>query len=282
MFSALTSIALVLLFVLNPDAALVYATNMFGALRAPGEPAFIAGHRGDRANFPENTLPALAGVLNGDFDFVETDIQLTADGIPILFHDETLERTTNGVGVVADLTLAEIKLLDAGSWYSAEFRGETVPTLAEFLDIFTNSEKTALLELKGIWTEDQVRTITALIYARGVQNRVIFEAFDYPTLESLAAAAPIFPRVLIQRYLPSDPVALANRFGAIAILTSPRSLEIHPDAVQVMHQAGLGLILYTLNKKDRWSEALELGVDGIITDTPSRLDKWLAASAPGT
>src|SRR6187431_317379 len=85
-FAAGTTIALVLIFVFDPNAALVYATNMFGALRAPGEPAFIAGHRGDRAHFPENTLPALQAVLDSDFDFVETDVQLSADGIPVIIH----------------------------------------------------------------------------------------------------------------------------------------------------------------------------------------------------
>lgn len=281
-FAALTTTALVLIFVLNPDAALVYATNMFGALRAPGEPAFIAGHRGDRAHFPENTLPALQGVLDSDFDFVETDIQLSADGVPVLFHDLDVERTTNGTGLVAELSLAELKSLDAGSWYSPEFAGLQVPTLDEFLDIFQSSKKKAMLELKGIWTEEQVRVVTALVYARGVQNRVIFEAFDFETLESLQQAAPVFPRVLIQRYLPSDPVALANRFGAIAILTSAASLEDDPGVVSTMHEAGLGIVLYTLNEKQRWSEALELGVDGIITDKPSSLDRWIAENAPGT
>jgi len=280
--SAMATIALVLLFVLNPDAALVYATNMFGALRAPGEPAFIAGHRGDRANFPENTLPALQGVLDSDFDFVETDIQLTADGVPVLIHDLDVDRTTNGTGLVAELTLAEIRSLDAGTWYSADFAGVQVPTLDEFLGIFQSSKKKAMLELKGIWTPDQVRVVTALIYAHGVQGRVIFEAFDFATLEALQKAAPVFPRVLIQRYLPSDPVALANRFGAIAILTSPASLENDPTVVATMHEAGLGIVLYTLNKKGRWSEALALGVDGIITDKPSSLDKWIAENAPGT
>ena len=280
--SAMATIALVLLFVLNPDAALVYATNMFGALRAPGESAFIAGHRGDRANFPENTLPALQGVLDSDFDFVETDIQLTADGVPVLIHDLDVDRTTNGTGLVAELTLAEIRSLDAGTWYSADFAGVQVPTLDEFLGIFQSSKKKAMLELKGIWTPDQVRVVTALIYAHGVQGRVIFEAFDFATLEALQRAAPVFPRVLIQRYLPSDPVALANRFGAIAILTSPASLENDPTVVATMHEAGLGIVLYTLNKKGRWSEALALGVDGIITDKPSSLDKWIAENAPGT
>ncbi len=281
-FAALTTTALVLIFVLNPDAALVYATNMFGSLRAPGEPAFIAGHRGDRAHFPENTLPALQGVLDSDFDFVETDIQLTADGVPVLIHDLDVDRTTNGTGLVADLTLEQLKALDAGSWYDPQFAGVQVPTLDEFLDIFQSSKKKAMLELKGIWTEDQVRVVTSLIYARGVQNRVIFEGFDFETLEALQKAAPVFPRVLIQRYLPTDPVALANRFGAIAILTSPASLVDDPGAVATMHEAGLGIILYTLNKKQKWSDALKLGVDGIITDKPSSLDKWIAENAPGT
>ena len=281
-FAALTTIALVLIFVLNPDAALVYATNMFGSLRAPGEPAFIAGHRGDRAHFPENTIPALHGVLDSDFDFVETDIQLTVDSVPVLMHDETVDRTTNGVGPVASLTLEEIRSLDAGSWYSADYAYLQVPTLDEFLAIFQNSKKKAMLELKGIWTPDQVRIVTALIYARGVQNRVIFEAFDFETLESLQSAAGIFPRVIIQRHLSADPVELASRYGAIAILTSPQSLEHNPGAVEDLHAAGLGIVLYTLNKKGRWSEALALGVDGIITDKPSSLDKWIAKNAPGT
>lgn len=281
-FASLTSMALVLIFVLNPDAALVYASNMFGALRAPGEPAFIAGHRGDRAHFPENTLPALQGVLDSDFDFVETDIQLTADGVPVLMHDFDVERTTNGLGLVSELTLDEIKTLDAGSWYGPDFAYTQVPTLDEFLAIFADSNKKGLLELKGIWTQEQVRVVMGLIYAHGVQNRVIFQGFDFETLEALQKAAPLIPRVLIQRYLPVDPVGLANQFGAIAILTSFASIEADPGAVERMHTAGLGIMLYTLNSKQKWSDALALGVDGIITDKPSSLDKWIAENAPGT
>ena len=281
-FAAFTTIALVLIFVLNPDAALVYATNMFGSLRAPGEPAFIAGHRGDRARFPENTIPALQGVLDSDFDFVETDIQLTLDSVPVLMHDVTVDRTTNGVGPVSSLTFEKIRSLDAGSWYSADFAYLQVPTLDEFFAIFQDSKKKAMLELKGIWTPDQVRIVTALVYARGVQDRVIFEALDFETLESLQSAAGVFPRVIIQRHLDPDPVGLASQYGAIAILTSPQSLEDNPGAVEALHAAGLGIVLYTLNKKGRWSAALALGVDGIITDKPSSLDKWIAKNAPGT
>ena len=284
LFAALTTIGLVLIFILNPDAALSYAsnTNLFGALRAPGEPAFIAGHRGDRAHFPENTLPALQAVLDGDFDFVETDIQLSSDGVPVLMHDETVERTTNGAGLVGSLTAAELTALDAGSWYSYEFAYTPVPTLDQFLEIFQNSTKRGMLELKGIWTPQQVAIVTGLIFARGVQDRVIFAAFDFETLESMREAAPAFKRIIIQRFLPSDPVGLLNRFGAIAVLTSAASLERDPQAVRQLHEAGLGIVLYTLNGEETWTEALALGVDGIITDKPSSLDKWIAKNAPGT
>lgn len=283
LFASATTIALVLVFVLNPDAAFVYATNMFGALRAPGDAAFIAAHRGDRASFPENTIPALQAALDGDFDFVETDVQLTADGVPVLFHDETVERTTDGMGPLALHSLAHLKTLDAGSYFSPEFAGLQVPTLDEFLVLLADTgRKKAMVELKGVWTPDQVRAVTAMIYAHGVQARIIFESFEYPTLDALREAAPLIPRVLIQRYLPSDPVTLVERFGAIAVLTGPVSLEMYPDSVDKLHEAGLGIVLYTLNKKGRWSEALDLGVDGIITDKPSSLDDWLAENAPGT
>jgi glycerophosphoryl diester phosphodiesterase len=84
------------------------------------------------------------------------------------------------------------------------------------------------------------------------------------------------------RLLPADPVRLAQFYGAIAILTSPESLEENPRAVDLMHAAGLGILLYTLNSEKRWSAALALGVDGIVTDKPSSLDRWLAETAPET
>jgi glycerophosphoryl diester phosphodiesterase len=282
LLAACATLALVIVIVVNYDAARVYATNMFGALRMPGQPAFIAGHRGDRSSAPENTLPAMQNALQSELTFVETDIQLSADGVPVLIHDATVDRTTNGTGPVASLTLAQLKSLDAGSWYSDKYAGTTIPTLDEFLAIFANSKKKALLELKGFWTQDQVRTVTDLIYARGVQNRVIFTSFYFESLRALEAVAPAFPRVIIAHVLPDDPVAFATEYGVIAVLTSTQSVSAHPKLIATMHKAGLGVLLYTLNSRSRWSEALALGVDGIVTDKPSSLDRWLAKTAPGT
>jgi glycerophosphoryl diester phosphodiesterase len=276
------TIGLVLVAIVNPDAANAYAVSAFGALRAPGEPAFIAGHRGDRSAAPENTLPALQAVMDGGMDFVETDLQLSSDGVPVLIHDWTVDRTTNGTGEVSSLTLAELKSLDAGSWFDSSFAGTTIPTFEEFLVPFAHANKKAMLELKGFWTAADVRVVTGLVERYAVGDRVVFASFDFTTLMNLDRVAPSLPTVIIRRDLSGDPVGLAKFFGAVAILTSPGSVEADSTLVDRMHRAGLGIMLYTLNNEERWSEALDYGVDGIITDKPSSLDDWLATTAPGT
>ena len=279
----LVTTASVLVLVLAPGATNAYAANLMGPLRAPGEAAFIAAHRGDRAAAPENTIPAFASAVRSGSDFLETDVQLTADGYPVLMHDSSVDRTTNGSGNVADLTLAELRTLDAGSWYSEEFAGIQVPLFVEFLDILVASpEVTALVELKDEWTADDVETLMGGIYFRGVQDRIVFAAFSPNTIGALQEVAPAIPRVILRRVLPVDPVEVAGRYGAIAIMTRASALEDRPDAVAQMHAAGLGVLLYTLNSEERWSEALSYGVDGIVTDEPSALDEWIAATAPGT
>lgn len=280
--SAVVILALVAVLLLVPDAVRVYATNMMGSLRAPGEPAFIAGHRGDRADAPENTMPAFQAAFASGLEFVETDVQLSLDGVPVLMHDETVDRTTDGTGAVADLTLEQLRALDAGSWYAPEFAGTRVPLFDEFVDALAGNRQKALVELKGFWTPAGIRTVLDAIYLRGVQNRVIFASFNLTTIAHLADTAPAIPRVIIKRDLPRDPVGLARYYGAIAILTTATSLENDPHAVSGMHEAGLGVLVYTLNSEKRWSEALAYGVDGIITDKPSKLDGWIAETAPGT
>lgn len=282
-FAAALTVATVLVMVLVPDAVQAYAPNMIGALRAPGEPAFVAGHRGDRADAPENTMPAFEAAFANGLSVVETDVQLTADGVPVLLHDPTVDRTTNGSGAISELTIDEVEKLDAGSWFDKSFRGTRIPKLGEFLDLLAATPHTkALIELKEYWTRDDIRGVLDAIYLRGVQNRVVFAGFHLGTISNLRDEAAAIPRVIIRRDLPADPVGLAAYYGAIAIMTSPWSLETYPDAVADMHAAGYGVLVYTLNSEKRWTEATSYGVDGIITDAPSKLDGWLAATAPGT
>jgi glycerophosphoryl diester phosphodiesterase len=281
--AALVTIASVAVLVLAPGATRAYAANLMGPLRAPGEAAFIAAHRGDRATAPENTVPAFEAAVVSGSGFVEVDVQLTADGFPVIIHDRTVDRTTTGSGAVADLTLAQIRALDAGSWFAPAFAGVQVPLWAEFLDILVGAnDVTALVELKHGWTADDIEMLMGGIYFRGLQDRIVFASFSSVTVRAVHEAAPLIPRVLIRRVLPLDPVAVAQKFDVIAIMTRSSALETRPDAVAQMHAAGLGVLLYTLNSEERWSEALGYGVDGIVTDKPSALDAWIAQTAPGT
>lgn len=280
--SASATLALVIVMLVDHDAATVHAANMWGTLREPGQPAFIAGHRGDRTTAPENTIPAIQAALDSSMEFVELDLQKTLDGEAVVIHDETLERTTDGAGLVAEATWAELQTLDAGSWYAEAFAGTRIPHFDDFVDVFQISRKKALVELKGIWSVDELEPVIAEIYAAGVQDRLVFASFEVGTLHNLIEAAPNLPRVVLRRELPLDPVRLAHYYGAAAVMTRLAEVRERPEVVEAMHAAGLGIMLYTLNSEERWSEALSYGVDGIITDEPSALDDWLAATAPGT
>ena len=273
------TMASALVLVLAPGVWTANATTLIAPLRQPGEAAFIASHRGDRANAPENTIPAFTSAVASGADFVETDLRLTADGYAVVMHDATVDRTTNGSGAVADLTLAELRTLDAGSWYDAAFAGTPVPLFEEFLDVLAAAgDVTALVELKGTWNAEEVRGLLGGIYFRGLQDRIVFASFSPVSLVALRAGAPELPRVYIRRVLPLDPAEVATRFGAIAIMTRPSALEDRPEVVDELHEAGLGILLYTLNTEKRWSDALGWGVDGIVTDDCSALGSWLAES----
>ncbi len=268
---------------LGPDAARVEASGLFGGLRAPGEAAFVAGHRGDRSTAPENTMPALQAALDGPMSFIETDIQLSKDGVPVLMHDTFVDRTTNGFGRVRDLTFRQLQSLDAGAWYSPAFVRTRIPTLEALLSALqakqaSGSPKKALLELKGFWSRDEVSIVTDLIASYDVGSLVIMSSFDTSTIDHLKQVDPTLPVAIITTTLPHDPVGFAQLYGAVALITNQKAVDEDPWVVDRMHRAGLGLVLYTLNSKSAWENALSLGVDGIITDRPHRLDRWLVSA----
>ena len=139
------AVASLIIAFLGATPARVSATELLGETRAAGDEAFIASHRGGGATAPENTLPAISAALAAGFDYVEVDVALTADRHPVLMHDATVDRTTNGHGRMSALTLAEVQALDAGSWFDAEYAGTRVPTFTEFLDVLDESGHRGLI-----------------------------------------------------------------------------------------------------------------------------------------
>ncbi|MGL4256353.1 MAG: glycerophosphodiester phosphodiesterase [Microbacterium sp.] len=196
------AVASVVIAFLGASPARVSATELMGDPRTPGDAAFIASHRGGGAAAPENTLPAISAALQGGFGYVEVDVALTADGHAVLMHDRRVDRTTDGAGPIGELTLAEVRALDAGSWFDPAYAGTQVPTLAEFLDLLADLGGRAIVELKGTWDQDAVAGAVAEISARSLERSVALASFDARTLALCAAESEVVSRLLILKHLP--------------------------------------------------------------------------------
>lgn len=252
---------------------------LLGQARDPGDRAFIAAHRGG-ATAPENTLPAIHAALTAGFEYVEIDLALTADGHAVLMHDRTVDRTTDGSGPVAELTLAQVRALDAGRAFPPGFAGTPVPTAAEAFDVIAAGGGRALLDLKGRWDAADVALLAEQIAARGLSERVVAAAFDARTLAALVAEAPGLARMATLKTLPEDVVDAAEQFGVSGLIVDRRAVVAHPEIVDELHEAGLRLVVYTLNSDRQWDEVTRLGVDGIVTDDPDALHEWQRRTGP--
>lgn len=257
----------------------VGASELMGAARTPGDRAFIASHRGGGATAPENTLPAIAAALAGGFDYVEVDVALTADRHPVLLHDATVDRTTDGSGPLAQLTLDEVRALDAGSWFDERFAGTRVPTLDELLDLLTTTGGRAMIELKGKWDAASVAGLVSDVSTRGLDRRVIVSSFDARTLALLREASAVIPILAILKESPDDVVAAVEETGASGIVVDRRAVLAHPGIVDELHAAGKRVVVYTLNTDRQWGQVTSLGVDGIVTDDPGTLSQWQESAA---
>src|SRR6478735_10840320 len=199
----LATLSLIIAF-LGATPARVSATELLGETRAAGDEAFIASHRGGGATAPENTLPAISAALAAGFDYVEVDVALTADHQPVLMHDTTVDRTTDGHGRLSSLTLAQVQRLDAGAWFHADYAGTAVPTFGEFLDVLAGTGQRAIVEFKGEWDAAAVQAAVAEVTARNLERRVAVSSFDARTLAMAGSASSVLPRLFILKHLPPD------------------------------------------------------------------------------
>lgn len=273
-FAWLLTTLLVLLFVFDPYAASAMSPlKLHGAMIRDGDIG-IVGHRGSAAVAPENTLAAFRIAIEQGVDFVETDVQLTSDAVPVLMHDPKVDRTTNGGGPLSRHTFAHLRSLDAGSWFSPEFEGEQVPTLEEFTELLKPGTTRAFIELKGEWTAESVSEVIALLRAQSLTMRVVLASFEPFALEELRKQAPDFATILLTRELDQGVVDYAIDLRVSAICARDSLLEENPEALRQLQEMGVGLIAYTLNTPEQWQQASDLGVDFFVTDDPIGLTEW--------
>jgi glycerophosphoryl diester phosphodiesterase len=239
----------------------------------------VIGHRGAAGAAPENTLAGIRKARELGASWVEFDVKLTKDGHAILFHDDRLERTTDGQGAVAASTLAEIKRLDAGAWFHRSFRGERVPTLDEALSLCAELGLGINVEIKPCPTWE---TETAQATVRTVLDRwprdlpaPLISSFARECLRVAQEIAPGLPRGYLAGGLPRNWEKLLAGYGCVALHLEERRLA--PWQRATILRAGIPLVLYTINHGRRARQHLEAGVAAIITD---HVDRVIAALKP--
>ena len=253
------------------------------ASAAPAPDVDVVAHRGSSGAAPENTLAAVRLALRQKSDVMENDIQRSADGELVIMHDTTLARTTDVEQVfparapwnVRDFTLAEIKQLDAGSWFAPEFAGERVPTLREWVEA-VGGRAGMLLEPKapelypGIETEldKELRSLPAFNAALRA-DRVQVQSFNHAWLRSYADLAPDVPVGLLYGTRPTAADIASAATWADAV--NPALGAIDETTVDAVHDAGMTIDVWTVNAGQDMRRAIRWDVDGVITNYPQVL-----------
>jgi len=244
-------------------------------------PLFVTAHRGFSGAAPENTLAAFHAAIEAGADMVELDVHLSRDGRLVVIHDDTLSRTTNGKGNVADKTLAELQGLDAGAWFNPSFAGEKIPTLAQVL-VLTRGRVPLNIELKKgkdfPYTMEELadRTLEEVERA-GMLDQVLFSSFDPAAIDRIQAVNPRLPVGLITQ----KPWATPEEAGGGKAYATLNSLykNLNAENVRLAHSRGIRIHAWTVNTPEEMEQVIGLGVDGIITNYPDRLIEILKKRA---
>ncbi|TKS60747.1 MAG: hypothetical protein EWM72_01052 [Nitrospira sp.] len=225
---------------------------------SPDRKALLIGHRGACGHAPENTLASIERAIALGCALTEVDIRRTADGALVLLHDERVDRTTNGRGLVDDITLEDIRKLDAGG-------GQTLPTLEEALTA-ASGWIGLILELK---TAGLAYDACAIVRASGFDGPIIYASFLHEELQHVRRADPDSKTLVLFKRLPKDPGAEAVKLQATHV--GLRFNTVTRPLVNTFHKAHLTVFVYTVNRPADITKMKTFGVDGIISDFRNRL-----------
>jgi glycerophosphoryl diester phosphodiesterase len=229
----------------------------------------LIAHRGASGHAPENTLAAFRKAVALGVHFIETDLQLTRDTRLVAIHDDTVNRTTNGQAAVHDLSLEDLRKLDAGSWFGSEFAGERIPTLEEILDFAKRHDVVFYLELKpgGSWGGEHA--LVGALRNSGEIARTVVISFDAAILEAVRKIEPTLMTGLLYEGQLSDPLDKAVEIGARQVAV--RGDLVTPWLLAQAKRRDLQVIAWTVNQGAHMRLLMAAGIDGIMSDYPDRL-----------
>lgn len=222
----------------------------------------VVGHRGASADAPENTFAAFDLALAQGADTVETDIRATKDGVLVLMHDPTVDRTTDGHGAVADLTLTEIQSLDAGSRFGPTFAGQRVQTLDAFLQRYSQ-RLNPVLEIKVPGTEPAIIDLVMQHRAKAA-----YVSFHIPALEQVLLLDPEAHAGIITTELDDALIQRAVDMGVKELMTLAKAVT--PAWVDTVHRQGLMIRSWGIPDDNELRRMATAGVDGVAVDWPAR------------
>lgn len=235
----------------------------------------VIGHRGACGYAPENTIESIRTAAELGATWVEIDVKLTKDSVPIIFHDDTLERTTNGSGLVAQTLYKDLEDLDAGSWYADGFATAKIPTLEEAIDEILKAGLGLNLEIKPcpgreVETAEAAMDIMSRIWDD--PNMLLVSSFQHVSLETARDIAPDWKRALLLDEPSENWEALAEYLEVSAINFDGRKSQFNREMIELFIEGGYNTLAYTINDPFRAKTLYSWGVDGVFSDVPDVIE----------
>lgn len=237
----------------------------------------IIGHRGACGYAPENTLESIKTAAEMSVEWVELDVKLTADNIPVIFHDDTLDRTTNGHGPMAQTLYEDLKQLEAGSWFSDGFTGIKIPTLEETVELLIELDLGLNLEIKpcpGREKETAEIALDLLSHYWDAHDRLLISSFEHVSLETALDMATDWNRgLLLPEEWPENWKELAEYLDVTTININGNTVS-REDIEQII-DLDKPVLAYTINDPQTARKLQGWGVDAMFTDVPDVLQDSL-------
>jgi glycerophosphoryl diester phosphodiesterase len=228
-------------------------------------------HRGDPLVKPQNTESAFRSALTHDIDMIETDINQTKDGVPVIIHDQSVDHLSNGTGRVVDMTLKELKKLDFGSWMGEAFAGERIMTLDELLELIEGTDVALNLEIKNgpVQYPGMEKNVLAAVRDHNMSERIIISSFDHRFIKNIKSIEPkVLTGILYHAGL-IDHISPAK--DALADGLHPEHGTVTQELIKDAKKAGLFVNTWTVDDEARMRELSDMGVSGIISNFPKLL-----------
>ncbi len=233
----------------------------------------VIAHRGASAYAPENTMAAFVKAAQLGIQWVEFDVMQASCGKPIIFHDDELDRTTNGQGEVNHFSYPYLASLDAGSWFDPVFSGERIPTLISVIDLLSHAHLSANVEIKALpgheealvkQVVDEIRPKISL-----TEGRILFSSFSLAALHSLRQYAPDCLIGLLLHEWEPDWQAICKSLHCVSVHVNHEIMT--PAAAYTIKSMGKALLCYTVNDPARARELYSWGVDAVFSDVPDKI-----------